>query len=885
MRASLLLLVALLVSLQTSAAEPPRGRLPEAVVPERYRLTLKIDPRQPEFEGVTEIEVRLREPASSIWIHGRGLRVSDARLVLPDRTIRAKYEEVETVTGVSRLDFDTPAPAGKALLRFKHSGPFQRTPQGLYRAEVAGNWYVFSQLSSIDARRVFPGFDEPRFKTPFDVTVITNPRDKVISNASIKSSSMDAGRRKHRFQTTLPLPTELLAFAVGPLDVVETKPLPPTDVRQRPLPLRFVTTKGQGKRFAFAVQHTPDLVLRLERYFGLPFPYPKLDYIASPVHGFAMENPGAIIADDFGLLLGSDPTARQQAIFAEVIAHETAHQWFGDLVTPVWWDDFWLNESFAQWLGSKIGDAWRPELGMSVEQLANTLEAMDTDSLSIGRAIHQPIEDSRQIMSSFDEITYQKGAGVLGMIESYLGEDRFRRGVRLHLQRHPHGTATAEDFFSAMSEAAGDAGVIEAFRSFIDQPGVPTVAVALSSDGTSLSLKQSRYRPLGSTIRDGQLWKIPVCVRLTNGAKTTCALLTGATGQIPLGAAPGSISIFPNAGGRGYYRFVLDSASQRALVETAAGLPGREALALADSVAAGFAAGELTFDDLLTTAAALATHADRTAATKLGYYLTDLHDSLADQAAREGLARTIANIYGPRLRAIGYDPAPRAYAKEGADRELLRRSLTSIVALHGRDPDVRRVFAEAARRSVHNPEAVDAGMRSRVWAVGVQDLRGEFADGLVKHSLESADPHVRLDAAYALGHAEDPDIASRARSLILDARLAPDHAFGMLAAQMQSPITRDATWTWLMQHGDEVIAKLPAIYQPFLVRVGDHFCDAERRDAFAKYLGPRLTKAGMDGLPLARETERITLCMALMSRHEAAIKAAVTDGGAAARRP
>jgi aminopeptidase N len=522
---------------------------------------------------------------------------------------------------------------------------------------------------------------------------------------------------------------------------------------------------------------------------------------------------------------------------------------------------------------------------MSVEQLANTLDAMDTDALSIGRAIHQPIEDSRQIMSSFDEITYQKGAGVLGMIESYLGEERFRRGVRLHLQRHLHGTATAEDFFSAMSEAAGDAGVIEAFRSFIDQPGVPTVAVALSSDGTSLSLKQSRYRPLGSTIRDGQLWKIPVCVRLTNGPKTTCALLTGATGQLPLGAAAGSVSIFPNAGGRGYYRFVVDSASQRALIETAAGLPGREALALADSVAAGFAAGELTFDDLLATAAALATHADRSAATKLGYYLTDLHDSLADQTAREGLARTIANIYGPRLRAIGYDPAPRVYAKEGADRELLRRSLASIVALHGRDRDVRRTFAEAAHRSLQNPEAVDAGMRARVWAVGVQELPAEFADGLVKHLFESADAAVRLDAAYALGHAEQADVAGRARSLLLDARLAGDNAFAMLSTQMQNPATRNATWTWFTQHGEEVVAKLPAIYQPLLVRMGDRLCDPERRDAFEKFLGPRLAKVGVDALPLARETERINLCIALMNRHQASIKSAVTDSGAAARRP
>lgn len=868
-------LVALLIAVRVSATEPPRGRLPDVVTPERYRLTLKIDPRHPDFEGTTEIDVTFREPAASIWMHGRGLRVSEARLVARGHTIRARYEEVDTVTGVSRLDFDAPAPAGKAVLTFRHSGSFQRTPQGLYRSEVAGNWYVFSQFSSIDARRVFPGFDEPRFKTPFEVTVIADPRDKVVANAPLKSSSAMAGKRRHRFEATLPLPTELLALAVGPLDIVQAKALPPTQVRHTALPLGFVTTKGQAKRFAFAMRHTPDLVLRLERYFGLPFPYPKLDVIASPMHGFAMENPGAIIVDASIVLFGPDPSPRQQVTFAQTVAHETAHQWFGDLVTPAWWDDIWLNESFAQWLGSKISDAWRPGLGISVEQLADTLEAMDTDALSIGRAVHQPVEDNRQIMSTFDEITYSKGAGVLGMIESYLGEDRFRQGVHLHLRRHLHGTATAEDFFSAMAEAADDARLIEAFRSFIDQPGVPAVAVALSSDGASLSLKQSRYRPLGSTIADGQSWKIPLCVRAQSGAQAKCTLLTDPTGQMALGPASETSGVFPNAGGKGYYRFVLDRSSLHTLIETAASLPGREALALADSVGAGFAAGQVTVDELLRTAAVLAGHPDRSATTKLGYLLADFHDSISDQAVREALARKIADIYGPRLRALGYDPSPGVYTSQGADRGLLRRALAYIVGVYGRDAAVRAAFAAAARRSA-SPEAIDAGIRSRVWIVGVRELPAEFADGLVKHLLESQDPQVRLDAALALGRAEDPDIAGRARSLLLEPRLAPDLMLSMLAAQMHSPITRDATWTWFMQHGDEVIAKLPAIYQPFLVRVGDRFCDAERRDALEKFLGERLTKAGVDALPLNREVERITLCMALMKHHESGINTSLT---------
>src|SRR2546422_1537037 len=301
-------------------------------------------------------------------------------------------------------------------------------------------------------------------------------KPSAVSRAKIS----ERDRVRHRFVVTPPLPTYLLAFAVGPLDMVHAQPVPPSDVRRRPLPLRFVASKGQGKKLAFAARHTGEIVLRLEEYFGSAFPYPKLDLIASPIHGIAMENAGAIVFDDRHLLIGARPSPEQQSIFGGIVAHEIAHQWFGDLVTPVWWDDIWLNESFAQWLGSKISDRWRPGFGARAEQLAATLKAMDTDALRVGRPMHQPIDENRQIIGTFDEITYQKGAGVLAMFESYLGEARFRRGVRLHLRRHPHGSATADDFFAAMAEAAGGAPRLPAVRSLLDRPPGPVPFAGLS---------------------------------------------------------------------------------------------------------------------------------------------------------------------------------------------------------------------------------------------------------------------------------------------------------------------------------------------------------------------------------------------------------------------
>ena len=882
MRLARLCFVAVLVSFSSAGANDaiPMGRLPDSVEPRAYRLTLAIDPRQAEFSGTTEIDLSLREPARAIWLHGHGLRVSDAVLVRSGRAIKGRYAEVETVSGVARVDFDEETGAGRAVLRLTYAAPFEKAAQGLYRTDVAGEWYAFSQLEPIDARRVFPGFDEPRFKTPFDVTVVADRRDKVVSNTPLASKISERDRVRHRFVVTPPLPTYLLAFAVGPLDMVHAQPVPPSDVRRRPLPLRFVASKGQGKKLAFAARHTGEIVLRLEEYFGSAFPYPKLDLIASPIHGIAMENAGAIVFDDRHLLIGARPSPEQQSVFGGIVAHEISHQWFGDFVTPVWWDDIWLNESFAQWLGSKISDRWRPGFGTRGDQLAATFKAMDTDALRVGRPMHQPIDDNRQIIGTFDEITYQKGAGVLAMFESYLGEARFRRGVRLHLRRHPHGSATADDFFAAMADAAGEAPVLGAFRSFVDQPGVPFVSAVLSDDRSSLMLRQERYRPLRSAIAPGLLWDVPVCVRAlsSSDAPRQCVLMTGATARIDLREPAGETGVMPNAGGEGYYRFAVDASSVRSALRDVANLTGSEALALADSIGASFAAGQLPFEKVLRGASALVSHQDRTAATRLGFLLTSLHDQLRDAETRERLARRIDGIYAPALRALGYVPKAGAYAGDTADRQLRRDSLAEIVVVWGRNAEVTQTFASAAQATLANPEILDRGLRGVIWAAGVRNGDTSFCSALQKHLVESADAQVRADAAYALGRVEQEPAASDVRALLLHPRLAPGAVFRILRGQLENPATRASTWKWVREYADALIARLPAWYQPILLRAADRFCDAAERDAVQTVFAPRLAKAGMDALPLERQLERISLCIALMSSTENAIKAAVEEG-------
>ena len=293
------LLALLSLSALARAEDPaPLGQLPDTVVPTHYRLSLSIDPRQKGFSGEAVIEVEIRVPLSTIWLHGLGLKVQSATISSGGHTAPARYAEIDHETGVARLVSAAALAPGHAVLRLRYAGAFQSSPQGLYRTSADKRWYVFSQMEAIDARRVFPGFDEPRFKTPYDITIETHGADLAVSNAPQLSVARTAHGATYQYQTTRPLPTYLIAFAVGPLQIVPAAPVPANAVRHEPLPLRIIGTQGDAARFSFAAAQAPELISRLEAYFGSAFPYPKIDLIASPIHLGAMENAGAIIFEE-----------------------------------------------------------------------------------------------------------------------------------------------------------------------------------------------------------------------------------------------------------------------------------------------------------------------------------------------------------------------------------------------------------------------------------------------------------------------------------------------------------------------------------------------------------------------------------------------------------
>lgn len=861
-------LSAIALSTTAAAEDVPAGRLGDAAVPQAYRLSLTVAPETTEFSGHTEIDVTLPRATSVLYIHGNGLKVGKASASAGGKTIAATYSDVDP-SGVAKLVFAAPVPAGKATLSFDYSAPFQEAGEGLYRAKAGDDWYAWTQMEPIDARRMFPSFDEPGFKTPFSVSIIAKEGLKAFANTpEVKAMAVAGGMVRHDFAASRPLPTYLVAIAVGPFDAVEG-PAPANAVRARALPYRVIATKGQAPRLKTAAEEGPKILALLEDYFGSPYPFEKLDQIASPIMGGAMENAGLVTYNDTLLLLDPDAPISQQRNFGTVVAHELAHQWFGDLVTPTWWTDIWLNESFAEWLGNRVSEQWRPGLGARVLQLADAFEAMDTDSRTAGRPIRQEITHNNQIASAFDSITYQKGGQVLGMFEAYLGPDRFREGVRYHLGRFRYGSASAEDFFKSLGDSARDPELVPAFQSFVNQTGVPVVKITKAGSGWSIA--QERYRPLGVAAGTPQLWSIPVCAR--QGDATSCTLLKQDSGTLTL---TGSGVAVPNPDGAGYYRYRLDDSGWAALMAKADTLPAREAMAAADSLWAGFRAGNASFERVLASARILANHPERIAATELPVRISGISESVLPAASLPRYRTLMAELFGARLAALGFDPKRGAYAAEDNDRRQLRQTLVGLTATEARDPAVRAKLTAAAQAAVAGDEAaLDPSYRPVAFRVAVEEGGVAFMDKLRDALIASRDPLFRQQAVSGIASGQTLPLVQHAITLSADERLQSMERLYLVFLTRQSEAGRDTLMTGLTTDFDAFAAPVPAMFRPRLSTLFEGYCDASKAEAVDRLMRPKVAKLGGGELELAQTLESIRLCAALKEAKGAEIAAAL----------
>ena len=409
----------------------PHAELPDMVTPKGYRIDMRIDPQQDGMSGTVEIDVTVNESEDRIWIHAKEMTVKSARIDYANGTSKdlnfTPVPLTEAPSGVAYLTTDGDIPVGDGVITLEYETPYNQNLNSAYQVRRGEDAYIVTQFEPLGAREAFPSFDEPKFKVPFTLS-ITSPSDEVVISNTPKTGTSDVEIdgttwTKHQFAQTRPLPTYLIAFAVGPYDVVDFGEIPPNSIRKTPLKLRGLTAKGKGEEVRYALEGTEAILTALEEYFGSPYPYEKLDLIAAPDYAFgAMENPGAIVYREFLLLLNENSPLNQKRAYNGVHSHELAHQWFGNLVTPVWWEDIWLNEAFATWAGNKGTALAYPDGNYDRNTLNSALGAMNIDTLSTTRKVREPLARSENVMDQFDGITYRKGGGVLSLSLIHISE-------------------------------------------------------------------------------------------------------------------------------------------------------------------------------------------------------------------------------------------------------------------------------------------------------------------------------------------------------------------------------------------------------------------------------------------------------------------------------
>ncbi len=852
------------------APAPPKLRLPTTAEPTGYAAELTIDPARTTFKGTVWIDLRFKEKASFLWLNANSLEISGASAVVADRSVSVK--PVKGGDDYAGFSFGRAVGPGAVRLKIDYTGKLDETStQGLFREKDGEDWYAFSMFEATDARRAFPCFDEPAYKVPWQLTLRIPAGTTAVSNTPIQSESPAAdGGRVVRFKKTEPLPSYLVALGVGPFDYLDAGTAGSKNTK-----IRIVTPRGKASQGRYAAQTTKPLLEMLEAYFGMPYPYEKLDHLAVPqsVTFGAEENAGLISWNERALIAPpSEETIEFQRRQADWSAHEMAHQWFGDLVTMAWWDDVWLNESFATWMSDRTIAAWKPEWGKAVERVKDRSNVMLDDTLVTAPKIRQEVETAEDIASAISGIIYQKGAAVLTMFEAWIGAPKFQKGVHDYLEAHRFGNATEADFLGAL-EAASRPGVAAAFTTFIEQAGVPLVDVTLDCGGGAprLALSQKRLLPLGSKGSGAESWQIPVCSRAGDGGRSdrACTLLTGASGAAPAPASACPGWLLANDGEAGYYRARYGGdllGKLLAVADMELTLPER--VGVIRDVGAMASAGAMPMADALALVPRFSGARERETVLATVGIADGIREQLVPADSRPNYARFVSKMYGARARELGFV----ARSGESEDTQLLRVSLVPFVAGEGNEPELVAEAKRLAMRWLDDRSAVPADMSGRVLEVAAGHGDRALFDRIHAAAKTEKDRRDLQRLLNALGSFRDPALAREGLSLFLSTEFDAREAYGILFAETRWEDNRQLVWDFLKANFDAIVGRLPREITGFVPFLGASFCDAGHRAEVEAFFKDRVEKLPGGARSLAQTLEGIDLCIASRSAQEPGVR-------------
>ncbi|HVP27619.1 MAG TPA: M1 family metallopeptidase [Myxococcota bacterium] len=820
-------------------------RLSRAVLPRRYDLHVEVDPaRGPAYRGEVAIDLELAKAARTIELHASELRLAGAAIEVGGRTLPGRVT-LDPSRELARVAFARAVPKGEARLRLRFSGALRHDLRGLYGATSGERRYAFSQLEAADARRFFPCFDEPSFKARLRLGVTTGSGNAVVSNAPIEAAqALPDGRKRVGFAETPPLSTYLYALCVGELEASRAERCGPTEIRIWHVP-------GKGHLTEFALETARETLARLERYFDLPYPYAKLDLVAAPdFEAGAMENAGCVLFRETLLLVDPETvTLAEKKRVGEVVCHELAHMWYGDLVTMAWWDDLWLNEAFATWMAFQIVDGWKPEWKMWLDFEHHRAAALGLDALGNTHPIYTTVRTPADATQNFDLITYEKGASVVRMVERYLGAEKFREGVRLYMRRHREGNTVAADLWRALGEASGEK-IEPVVRAWIEQPGFPQVALRVASraGATELELRQERFRAKprrAGAPRVRERWPIPFVARVgepVGGTRLERRLVTGSSERLPLGASVPPF-VYGNADEGGFFRPLHDAEALGALVRGLDGLSSVERMGLIGHQWAFVRNGQAPVDGVLELAAALGAEREPDVLLALRGPLAFLEEQVAPAAGGDTAARLhgfVAETFGPAARKLGWDPAP----SEAAELRLRRSALVGLLGLVAEwapvvDEAARRLDAYLSDRRSLEPNLADA-----VVALAAQRGDAKRFEAYLK-ALESATtPQERRRFLLALGDFREPGLVERVLGLTLTEAVPTQDVAMLLARLLGNRAAREATWRFVKRRWSRLRRRMPPMLVTRLVEATPALqTPAYKRDVAAFFRAARVPTA------------------------------------------
>lgn len=870
--AGVLAAVALPALAQSGAAAVPGLRLPRNVEPLDYEAHLRVNPAEDAFTGTVDIRLRVLEPTDLVWLNAKGLTVREASASVPgaDALAATSVAGSDDVIGFS---FAKVLPAGEMRLSLRFAGRIDGLGSvGLFRQDENGHWYAITQLEPMDARRVLPCFDEPDRKATWKLTLTIPANMRALANMPIESErASDAGWREVAFQRSPPLPTYLLAFAVGEFDVVDAG-----RAGTKQTPISIVVPKGRAAEAQYAAANTGAILAAAERFFGAPYPFPKLDLLAYPkaFFGSAMENPGLITYAARVLLARPDelsPVFEQR--FLGTTAHEIAHMWFGDYVTMAWWDDLWLNEAFASWLGTKLVMELRPQWQGAAWRSLQRTRAIDADQLPAARTLRQPVTDPRDVRAAFDRITYAKGETVLAMFEQWLGPEKFRDGVRRYVAKHAWSNATADDFFAAL--AGSDAAIIAAFRAFADRPGVPLLDVALDCKGApTLQIAQQRFVPVGVAAAPGEPWTFPACFDVgdTKASRQVCTVVREARQVVPLPAGACPQWVVANRSGIGYYLPRLSPALYDALPKADRVLTGADYDPMLGDLAILARGGAVRYDVALRVAARQAGSPDIRVARRAYALVDDVPGAMVDPSNKARYAALVRRDFADRARTLGWLP------QKGDTAEVLRLREASvrIVAIRGEDKALARKAQQLAQRWLVHRSAIPPQARRSVLVAAARTSDKDAVklfDALYEIAAGTKDANEREDVYHALGAFADAALLDRGLRLILAGDTRSRFATATLEEALGHDATRLLALAWLGQNGDAALASIPPEHQEYIPRWAENACTSRERVLFVSALEARLANVEGAARRYRSALERIDQCIALRRAQQATFNA------------